>query len=53
MPWLKLADLQNPSAPPFILDDLAEEEWHHYHGIMGGMAYLLNAALVTADDGLK
>jgi hypothetical protein len=52
-PRLELADLQIPGALPFVLDDPAEEEWCHYHGIMGGMAHLLNAALVAANNGLK
>jgi hypothetical protein len=54
MLWLKFMDPQNPGALPFVLDDPAEErEWRSYHGIVGGMAHLLNPALVTANDGLK
>jgi hypothetical protein len=54
MSWLKFTDPQNPGAPPFVLDDPAEErEWRNYHGIVGGMAHLLNIALVTANDRLK
>jgi hypothetical protein len=54
MPRLKLVDLQNLGAPPFIPDDPAEEtDWRHYHGIMGGMAHLLNTALGVVNDGLK
>jgi hypothetical protein len=53
VPRLELADLQNLGAPPFILDNPAKEEWHSYHGIMGGVTHLLNAALVTANDGMK
>jgi hypothetical protein len=53
-PWLKLVDLQNPRAPPFVLDDPEEEkEWRRYHGIMGGVAHLLNTTLVIVNDGLK
>jgi hypothetical protein len=53
-PWLELVDLQNPGAPPFVLDDpTKEKEWRHCHGIMGGVAHLLNATLVMANDRLK
>jgi hypothetical protein len=53
-PWLELADLQNPRAPPFVLDDPAEDkEWRRFHEIMGGMAHLLNTTLVIVNDGLK
>jgi hypothetical protein len=50
---LELVDLQNPGAPPFILDNPVEKDWHCYLGIMGGVAHLLNVTLVTANDGLK
>jgi hypothetical protein len=54
MPWLEWVDPQNPGAPPFILDDLAEErEWRSYHGIMGSMAHLLNTVLVSVNNRLK
>lgn len=54
MPRLMWADQQNPRAPPFILDDPAEEkEWHDYCGIMKGVAHLLHTALVSANNGLK
>jgi hypothetical protein len=54
MPRLELVDLQNPGAPPFILDDPAEEkDWRRYHGIMGGVAHLLNVMVVKVNDGLK
>jgi hypothetical protein len=40
--------------PAVLLDDPAEEkDWRRYHGIMGGMAHLLNAALIMANDRLK
>jgi hypothetical protein len=41
-------------APPFILDDPAEEkERLNYCGIMRGVVHLLNTALILANDGLK
>jgi hypothetical protein len=30
-----------------------EEEWCRYHGIMGGVAHVLNTTLVIANDVLK
>jgi hypothetical protein len=51
---LELADLQNLGASPFILVDPVEDmDWCHYHEIMGGVAHLLNAAMVAANDMLK
>jgi hypothetical protein len=51
---LELADLQNLGAPPFVLDDPAEEkEWRRYHRTMGGVVHLLNATLVVVNNGLK
>jgi hypothetical protein len=47
-------DLQNLGAPPFILDDSAEEkEWRDYCGIMTGVAHLLHTALVSMNNELK
>jgi hypothetical protein len=32
---------------------MEEKEWRRYHGIMGGVAHVLNAMLVIANDVLK
>jgi hypothetical protein len=54
IPRLEWLDPQDSGAPPFVLDDPAEKkEWRSYHGIMGGVAQLLNATLTAANDGLK